>query len=82
MKNKKRLHKKSEWLEKLSSLSPEEKAEYLARKVKEGRRQAHLILGSPSKSTMTREEVRDMFDKEYPGLTLSDQITKDREAGL
>ena len=73
---------KSEWLESLKNMSPEQKEEYLARKVKEGRRQAHLILGSPAKSDMTREEVRDMLAKEYPGLTLSDQIIKDRNTGF
>ncbi len=70
----------SEWLEKLRNLSPQEKEEYLARKFEEGRRQARAILGKQAEPTMTREELREMLGKKYPGLTLSDQIIRDRKA--
>ena len=69
----------SEWLEKLRNMTPEEKEAYLEGKVKKGRRQAHLILGSPPKLNMTRRELREMIAREYPGLTLSDQIIEDRQ---
>ena len=72
----------SEWLEKLSNLSPEAKEEYLARKFEEGRRQARAILGKQAEPTMTREELREMFGRKYPELTLSDQIIRDRKSGL
>lgn len=72
----------SEWLEELRNLSPEEKEEYLARKFQQGRQQAKGILGKHPKLNMTREEVREMFAREYPELTLSDQIIEDRRAGF
>ena len=71
-----------ERLEQLRSMSDEEKEEYLERMFDEGRRQAHLMLKQEGVPDMTSEEVRDMFAKEYPGLTLSDQIIDDRRAGL
>ena len=72
----------SKWLEKLRNMTTEEKEEYLARKFIEGRRQARAILGKQAEPTMTREELREMLGKKYPGLTLSDQIIEDRRAGL
>ena len=73
---------KSEWLEKLRNMTPEKKEEYLARKFIEGRRQARAILGKQAEPTMTREKLREMLGRKYPGLTLSDQIIEDRKAGL
>ena len=72
----------SEWedpIERLRRMSDEDKAEYLERMFAEGRRTAHLMLGHYGPSTLSREEVRDMFAKKYPGLTLSDQIIEDRK---
>lgn len=60
-------------------MSDEDKAEYLERLFAEGRRLAHLMLRQEGEPDMTREEVRDMFAKKYPGLTLSDQIIEDRK---
>ena len=71
-----------ERLEQLRNMSDEEKEEYLERMFAEGRRLAHLMLRQEGVPDMTREEVRDLFAKEYPGLTLSDQIIEDRRAGL
>ncbi len=71
-----------ERLERLRSMSDAEKEEYLERMFAEGRRRAHLMLRQEGVPDMTREEVRDLFAKEYPGLTLSDQIIEDRRAGL
>ena len=71
-----------ERLERLRNMSDEEKEEYLERMFAEGRRRAHLMLKQEGVPDMTREEVRDLFAKEYPGLTLSDQIIEDRRAGL
>lgn len=68
-----------ERLEQLRSMSDEEKEEYLERMFAEGRRRAHLMLRQEGVPDMTREEVRDMFAKKYPGLTLSDQIIEDRK---
>ena len=72
----------SKWLEELRNMTVEQKEEYLTRKFEEGRRQAKGVLGKHPELKMTREEVREMFAREYPGLTLSDQIIKDRKAGL
>ena len=72
----------SEWLEELRNMTPQEKEKYLARKFMEGRRQARAILGKQAEPTMTREELREMLGKKYPGLTLSDQVIEDRKAGL
>ena len=72
----------SEWedpIERLRRMSDEDKAEYLERMFAEGRRTAHLMLGHYGPSTLSREEVRDLFAKKYPGLTLSDQIIEDRK---
>lgn len=69
-------------MERLRNLSDEEKEEYLERMFAEGRRRAHLMLRREGVPDMSREEVRDMFAKKYPGLTLSDQIIEDRRAGL
>ena len=72
----------SEWedpIERLRRMSDEDKAEYLERMFAEGRRRAHLMLGHYGPSTLSREEVRDLFAKKYPGLTLSDQIIEDRK---
>ena len=68
-----------ERLEQLRSMSDEEKEEYLERMFAEERRRAHLMLKQEGVPDMTREEVRDMFAKKYPGLTLSDQIIEDRK---
>ena len=75
----------SEWedpIERLRRMSDEDKAEYLERMFAEGRRRAHLMLGHYGPSTLSREEVRDLLAKKYPGLTLSDQIIEDRRARL
>ena len=80
-----RLKSKNEWeehLETLRNMTPEEKKAYLARMLQEGRRQARGILGERAKPTMTRDELREMLGRKYPGLTLSDQIIEDRKAGL
>ena len=69
-------------LEKLRNMPPEEKEAYLARKFEEGQRQARGILGKRAEPTMTRDELREMLGKKYPGLSLSEQIIKDRRAGL
>ena len=72
----------SEWedpIERLRRMSDEDKAEYLERMFAEGRRRAHLMLGHYGPSTLSREEVRDLLAKKYPGLTLSDQIIEDRK---
>ncbi len=67
-----------ERLERLRSMSDEEKEEYLERMFAEGRRLAHLMLRQEGVPDMTREEVRDLLAKECPGLTLSDQVIEDR----
>ena len=72
----------SEWedpIERMRRMSDEDKAKYLERMFAEGRRRAHLMLGHYGPSTLSREEVRDLFAKEYPGLTLSDQVIEDRK---
>lgn len=71
-----------ERLEQLRNMSDAEKEEYLERMFAEGRRRAHLMLRQEGVPDMSREEVRDMFAKKYPGLTLSDQIIEDRRARL
>ena len=71
---------KSEWLESLRNMTPEQKEEYLERKFEKGRRQAEGILGKRGKPTMTRQELRNMLAEKYPGLTLSDQIIEDRKS--
>ncbi len=79
------LKAKNEWevhLENLRNMTPEEKDAYLARKFEEGQRQARGILGKRAEPTMTRDELREMLGRKYPSLTLSDQIIKDRQAGL
>ena len=79
------LKSKNEWEEhlgKLRNMPPEEKEAYLARKFEEGQRQARGILGKRAEPTMTRDELREMLGKKYPGLSLSEQIIKDRRAGL
>ena len=81
MTTKKQQHK-SEWLESIRSMTPEQKKEEFARMLEEGRRQADLLLGWHGKPTMTREEVKEMLAREYPGLSLSDQIIKDRKSGF
>lgn len=70
---------KSEWLESIRNMTSEQKKEHLAHMLEEGRRQADLLLGWHGEPTMTREEVREMLAREYPGLSLSDQIIKDRK---
>ena len=75
---------KNEWeehLEKLRNMTPDEKKAYLARMLEEGQRQARGILGVRAEPTMTRDELRKMLGRKYPGLTLSDQIIEDRRAG-
>ena len=71
-----------EHLEKLRNMSPQQKEEYLARKFEDGQRQARAILGKQAEPSMTREELREMLGKKYPGLTLSDQIIRDRKSGF
>ena len=71
-----------ERLESLRRMSSEEKKEYLAQMLEEGRRQADMLLGWHGEPTMTRDEVRQMIARKYPGLTLSDQIIKDRKSGF
>ena len=75
---------KNEWeehLETLRNMTPGEKKAYLARMLEEGKRQARGILGERGEPTMSRDELRKMIAKKHPGLTLSDQIIKDRRAG-
>ena len=71
-----------ERLERLRSMSDEEKEEYLERMFAEGRRRAHLMLRQEGEPAIPREKLRDALAKKYPGLTLSDQIIEDRRAGL
>ena len=77
------LKSKGEWeehLETLRSMTPEQKRERLELMLEEGRRLADRLLGWHGEPTMTRDEVREMIARKYPGLTLSDQIIRDREA--
>ena len=71
-----------ERLESLRRMSSEEKKEYLAQMLEEGRRQADMLLGWHGEPTMTREEIMEMIATKYPGLSLSDQIIKDRKSGF
>ena len=80
--SKEKLPYRSERLESLRRMSSEEKKEYLGRMLEEGRRQADLLLGWHGEPTMTREEVAEMLATKYPGLSLSDQIIKDRKSGF
>ncbi|MCY3544734.1 MAG: hypothetical protein OXH22_11945 [Chloroflexi bacterium] len=70
----------SEWFESARNMTPEQKEEHLASMLAEGRRQADLLLGWHGEPAMTREEVREMLAREYPGLSLSDQISEDRKS--
>ena len=73
---------KNEWeehLETLRKMTPEQKRERLELMLEEGRRLADKLLGWHGEPTMTRDEVREMIARKYPGLTLSDQIIRDRE---
>ena len=71
---------KSEWLEKLKSMTPKQKEEYLERMLEEGRRIADMLPKRHGEPTMTREELRAMMGRKYPDVSLSDQIIKDRES--
>ena len=76
------LKSKSEWeehLETLRNMTPEQKRARLELMLEEGRRLADKLLGWHGEPTMTRDEVRQMIARKYPGLTLSDQIIQDRE---
>lgn len=76
------LKSKSEWderLETLRNMAPEQKRERLGLMLEEGRRLEDKLLGWHGEPTMTRDEVRQMIARKYPGLTLSDQIIQDRE---
>lgn len=73
---------KSEWLEKLRSMTPEQKEEYLERMLEEGRRIVAKLPRRHGEPTMTREELREMMGRKYPDVSLSDQIIKDREASF
>ena len=78
-----RLKSKNEWeehLETLKSMTPEEKKAYLALMIEEGRRVADKLSGWHGEPTMTRDELREMISRKYPGLSLSDQIIRDRES--
>ena len=78
-----RLKPKNEWeehLETLRNLTPEQRKAYLARMLEEGQRQARGILGQRAKPNMTRDELKDMISRKYPGLSLSDQIIEDRKS--
>ena len=73
---------KSEWLEKLRSMSPEQKEKHLERMLEEGRRIVDKLPRRHGEPTMTREELREMMGRKYPDVSLSDQIIKDREASF
>ena len=77
-----RYKNKSEWLEKLRSMTPEQKEEYLERMLEEGRRIVGKLPRRHGEPTMTREEIREMMGRKYPDVSLSDQIIKDREASF
>ena len=73
---------KNEWeyhLETLRNMTPEQKSARLELMLEEGRRLADKLLGWHGEPTMSRDEVREMVARKYPGLTLSDQIIRDRE---
>lgn len=72
----------SKWFKRMQSLTPEERKEHLDLRLAEGRRQAERLIGWHGEPTMTVEEIREMLAKEYPGLSLSEQIIKDRKAGF
>ena len=77
------LKSKNEWeehLEKLRNMPPEQKQEYLADMLEEGRRLADRLLGWHGEPTMTRKEIKEMLATKYPGLSLSDQIIRDRDS--
>ena len=72
----------SEWLEKLRSMTPEQKEEYLERMLEEGRRIVGKLPRRHGEPTMTRGEIREMMGRKYPDVSLSDQIIKDRKASF
>jgi hypothetical protein len=77
------LKSKNEWeehLENVKNMTLEQKRERLASMLEEGQRLADRLLGWHGEPTMTRDEVREMMARKYPGLSLSDQIIEDRES--
>ena len=72
-------NKWEEHLETLRNMTPEQKSVRLELMLEEGRRLADKLLGWHGEPTMSRDEVREMIARKYPGLTLSDQIIRDRE---
>ena len=78
-----RLKSKNEWdehLQTLRNMTPEQKEEYLADKLRRGRLLAERLLGWHGEPTMTLDEIREMLATKYPGLSLSDQIIEDRKS--
>ena len=69
---------KIEWLERLRNLSPEQKEQYLERKWKDGRKQAHLLMGKRGMPPVSLEELREMMDEELDGKSLGDLVIEER----
>ena len=76
--NKEKREYKIEWLERLRNLSPEQKEQYLERKWKDGRKQAHPLLEKRAKPAVSLEELREMMEKELDGKSLGDLVIEER----